>query len=122
MKKGTKEGLDADKAIGQRLRMLRNAAGVSQEDLAGALGISFQQVQKYERGINRLGVRQVETVMAALHCSASDLIGSAGETSEHAVSALKFMATRDGLELAQAYHAMPASRRAAIISLIRAFA
>lgn len=122
MKRSDKAGQGADVNIGRRLRMLRNAAGVSQEALGEALGVTFQQVQKYEKGINRLGVRQLDVVMATLNCSASDLIGSAGASNGEAQDVLAFMATRDGLELAQAYHAMPADRRAAIISLIRAFA
>lgn len=43
-----------DRIIGRNLRQLRNANGCSQEKLAAALGITFQQIQKYERGINRL--------------------------------------------------------------------
>ncbi|AFU86704.1 transcriptional regulator [Caulobacter phage CcrRogue] len=43
-----------DKYVGQKLRNTRKAAGYSQGDLANALGITFQQVQKYERGDNRI--------------------------------------------------------------------
>jgi transcriptional regulator with XRE-family HTH domain len=46
---------DADAHIGTRLRQLRRAHGLSQSKLGEMLGLSFQQVQKYERGINRIG-------------------------------------------------------------------
>ena len=41
--------------VGQRLRLRRSMLGMSQEQLGGAIGITFQQIQKYERGINRMG-------------------------------------------------------------------
>jgi transcriptional regulator with XRE-family HTH domain len=44
-----------DAHIGGRLRLLRARHGMSQQDLARALGLSFQQVQKYEKGMNRIG-------------------------------------------------------------------
>ena len=43
-----------DLAVGSRLRYLRRKHELSQKDLAGSLGISFQQVQKYEKGVNRI--------------------------------------------------------------------
>lgn len=43
-----------DSHVGQKLRQFRSLAGLSQERLAGALGVTFQQVQKYERGLNRI--------------------------------------------------------------------
>jgi len=50
-----KEGLnDVDVFVGQRLRELRMLAGLSQSDVASALGLTFQQLQKYERGFNRV--------------------------------------------------------------------
>jgi transcriptional regulator with XRE-family HTH domain len=50
-----KEGLnDVDVFVGQRLRELRMLAGLSQSDVAAALGLTFQQLQKYERGFNRV--------------------------------------------------------------------
>ncbi|SMF28093.1 Transcriptional regulator, contains XRE-family HTH domain [Azospirillum oryzae] len=50
-----KEGLnEVDVFVGQRLRELRMLAGLSQSDVAAALGLTFQQLQKYERGFNRV--------------------------------------------------------------------
>ena len=43
-----------DRALGKRLRAHRNASGLSQQRLAGLLGVSFQQLQKYETGVNRM--------------------------------------------------------------------
>ena len=45
--------------VGSRVRMRRKLMGVSQEKLAEALGLTFQQVQKYERGVNRIGASRL---------------------------------------------------------------
>jgi transcriptional regulator with XRE-family HTH domain len=53
---------DDDVIAGQRLRALRKRRGFSQAALADAIGISFQQVQKYERGLNRMSVGRINIV------------------------------------------------------------
>ncbi len=50
--KGTPDSVDVH--VGQRLRVRRSLLGLSQEKLAEAIGLTFQQIQKYERGINRI--------------------------------------------------------------------
>lgn len=55
-----KEGLnEVDVFVGQRLRELRMLAGLSQSDVAGGLGLTFQQLQKYERGFNRVSASRL---------------------------------------------------------------
>lgn len=57
----TEDGLPnpIDIHVGQRLRMRRTQLGMSQEKLANALGLTFQQVQKYERGVNRISASRL---------------------------------------------------------------
>ena len=50
--KGTPDSVDVH--VGQRLRVRRSLLGMSQEKLAEAIGLTFQQIQKYERGVNRV--------------------------------------------------------------------
>ncbi len=50
--KGTPDGVD--RHVGQRLRVRRSLLGMSQEKLAESIGLTFQQIQKYERGLNRV--------------------------------------------------------------------
>ncbi|PWC38623.1 helix-turn-helix transcriptional regulator [Azospirillum sp. TSO22-1] len=58
-----KEGLnEVDVFVGQRLRELRMLAGLSQSDVASALGLTFQQLQKYERGFNRVSASRLFTL------------------------------------------------------------
>ena len=55
-----------DVHVGHQIRQRRGALGVSQEQLAGVLGLSFQQVQKYERGVNRVGASRLHDLARAL--------------------------------------------------------
>jgi transcriptional regulator with XRE-family HTH domain len=57
---------DVDRLVGQRVRMRRQLLGMSQSDLAARLGCSFQQVQKYENGSNRVSASMLAKVAAAL--------------------------------------------------------
>lgn len=59
--------------IGLRLRLARQAAGLSQSKLGEGLGVSFQQIQKYERGANRLSVEALERSCAILGVSTASL-------------------------------------------------
>ena len=53
--------------VGRRVKMARLAAGISQEKLAHALGVSFQQVQKYENGTNRIGPGRLHAIAKMLN-------------------------------------------------------
>ena len=66
---------ESDIAIGERIRGRRNQIEMNQEDLGGALGVSFQQIQKYEKGVNRLSSGRLIQLASALQCSVTDLIG-----------------------------------------------
>jgi transcriptional regulator with XRE-family HTH domain len=57
---------DVDRQVGQRVRMRRQLLGMSQSDLATRIGCSFQQVQKYENGSNRVSASMLAKVAAAL--------------------------------------------------------
>jgi transcriptional regulator with XRE-family HTH domain len=67
-----------DIAVGARIRLRRHALGMSQSTLANGLGLTFQQVQKYERGANRVSASRLVKVAAVLKTSAAALIGEDG--------------------------------------------
>ena len=72
------EGPDPiDVAIGARLRVQRLCAGISQAELAKALGITFQQIQRYERGTNRLSASMLVRAAAKLRTTVAALVGEA---------------------------------------------
>jgi transcriptional regulator with XRE-family HTH domain len=56
-----------DKHVGSRMRMRREILGLSQEKLATAFGLTFQQVQKYEKGVNRMGASRLQRAAETLH-------------------------------------------------------
>ncbi len=66
---------DFDKIIAERIRLARLAKGLSQERLGEALGVTFQQVQKYEKGVNRVSAGRLHQIAAVLDCDISYFFG-----------------------------------------------
>ncbi|MEW6667768.1 MAG: helix-turn-helix domain-containing protein [Thermodesulfobacteriota bacterium] len=56
----------ADKQIGRRIKLFRKDRGISQIELAGKIGVSFQQVQKYEKGATRISVARLQDIAEAM--------------------------------------------------------
>jgi transcriptional regulator with XRE-family HTH domain len=56
-----------DRHVGSRVRLRRTLLGMSQEKLGELLGVTFQQIQKYEKGINRIGAGRLQAIGAALN-------------------------------------------------------
>ena len=68
---------EQDRAVGPRLKALRKAAKLTQEGLANALGVSYQQVQKYEKGSSRMSGGRLRQAASLLGVSLQDLVGEA---------------------------------------------
>ena len=64
-----------DVALGSRIRLRRRELGFSQEQLARQVGITFQQVQKYEHGTNRVSFSRLVEIAQALRCGVMDIVG-----------------------------------------------
>jgi transcriptional regulator with XRE-family HTH domain len=123
-----------DLHVGARIRLRRRMQGVSQEKLAEALGLTFQQVQKYERGANRVSASKLYEIAGALRAPVSyffdgladpseeELDGKAnGASAEQTVHA--FLMTSEGLELARLFPLMPRGLlRRRVLDLLRALA
>src|SRR3954464_9893573 len=102
-----------DVFVGARVRLQRQVLGMSQGTLAGALNITFQQVQKYEKGTNRIGASRLQEIARVLGVPVSfffrdgdDLpastIGIETPNAE-ANNVMQFLASADGLKLNQAF-------------------
>jgi transcriptional regulator with XRE-family HTH domain len=78
-----------DVSIGENLRRLRNERGISQEALAAAIRLTFQQVQKYEKGLTRVSLSRAIEIARALGISVSDLTAGVEPGSPPAPLALK---------------------------------
>src|SRR6201985_236231 len=70
-----------DVALGLRIRQRRKSLGVSQTALADSIGLTFQQIQKYERGFNRVSFSRLVDIAHALNCRVIDLIGDLDDAS-----------------------------------------
>ncbi len=66
---GTRRPSPVDVHVGERVRLRRKLLGMTQTDLGDAIGLTFQQVQKYERGANRIGASRLLAIARALDVS-----------------------------------------------------
>ncbi|MET3693166.1 helix-turn-helix domain-containing protein [Methylobacterium goesingense] len=71
-----------DRTLGIRITALRKARGLSQTQVGKALGVSFQQVQKYERGTNRIGAGRLQAIANLFEVPVSSLYGDVDDTAE----------------------------------------
>jgi transcriptional regulator with XRE-family HTH domain len=123
-----------DKHVGSRVRMRRMMLGMSQEKLGDALGLTFQQVQKYEKGTNRIGASRLQQIAQILQVQVSFFfegapsaitIGRHEGLSEAPSPAYvsDFLATSDGLALTKAFMKIrDAKLRRRIVDLVEQIA
>lgn len=122
-----------DVHVGGRVRLRRMLLGMSQEKLGEHLGLTFQQVQKYEKGINRIGASRLFDLSQVLSVPVQFFYeelavgpdgGAHGFAERPAESyAAEFLGSRDGLELNKAFARITDPRvRRSIVDLVRAFA
>lgn len=108
-----------DVYVGQMIRVRRKNLGISQTALGHAIGVSFQQIQKYERGSNRVSCSMLVRMSARLGCSAGDLLpATEGEKVDIGVE-LKLAGEQHGHELAVLFLAMPAQFRTSLVNIAR---
>ena len=110
-------------AIGARMRTRRRQLGLSQSDLADKLGVSFQQVQKYERGANRVAASTLVVASHALGASVAWLVGEEASGRDDDEDVFRALARPGALEILQAFNAigeLPA--RMALLALAREMA
>ncbi len=121
-----------DVYVGERVRRLRSMRKITQQGLAEALGISFQQVQKYEKGTNRISVSKLYEIKQALGARLEDFyVGLDEETDKVAVFAespspeykMDIGNSREGAELIEAFLTIsnPTLRRQ-VLALVKSIA
>ncbi len=110
-------------AIGARMRTRRRQLGLSQSELAEKLGVSFQQVQKYERGANRVAASTLVTASIALGTTVAWLVGEEASGRDDDEDVFRALARPGALEILQAFNAIPDARtRAALLALAKEMA
>jgi transcriptional regulator with XRE-family HTH domain len=124
-----------DKHVGSRVRMRRMMLGMSQEKLGDALGLTFQQVQKYEKGTNRIGASRLQQIAHILQVPVSFFFegapaggtgpshsGGMGDAPSPAYVS-DFLATSDGLSLTKSFMRIKSSKlRRRIVDLVEQIA
>ncbi|HXD46236.1 MAG TPA: helix-turn-helix transcriptional regulator [Pseudolabrys sp.] len=124
-----------DKHVGSRVRMRRMMLSMSQEKLGDALGLTFQQVQKYEKGTNRIGASRLQQIAHILQVPVSFFFegapaspsgggghGGMGEAPSPAYVS-DFLATSDGLSLTKSFMRIKNSKlRRRIVDLVEQIA
>jgi transcriptional regulator with XRE-family HTH domain len=117
----------ADVEIGQRVRTRRLELGISQVELGRSIGVTFQQVQKYERGANRIGGSRLQQIADALLVGPAYFFGATPAASMTDVPKEGFLgaalADRAAVELLRAFSLIGDDRRReALVDLVRALA
>ena len=118
-----------DKHVGGRVRMRRMMLGMSQTELGNSIGLTFQQVQKYEKGTNRIGAGRLQQIARILKVPVAVFFegspregGAASETDQAPLPSYvnDFLATSDGLALTKAFMQIKdANLRRRIVSLVQ---
>lgn len=114
-----------DARLGQRVRRRRLEISMSQERLAELIGVTFQQVQKYEKGVNRIAASRLLDIAAALDFSVAEIfddIGGAhaGQSDSGEGSIGSVLATLEGLQLVALFASIKSpSMRRRVVELVR---
>ena len=117
-----------DKHVGARIRMRRLMLGMSQTALAQGLGLTFQQIQKYEKGVNRVGASRLQQIAHSLRVPADfffeggpDVSGAKADVADAPSLAYvsEFLATPDGLALVAGFMKIRSAKlRRSIVELV----
>lgn len=115
-----------DRRVGQRLRTRRLEIGMSQERLAEILGITFQQIQKYEKGVNRIAASRLFDISSALDLPIARFfegLSSSKKSDGSAGSIDNVLATPEGVELIALFAAIKNRKvRQRVVELVRTLA
>lgn len=118
-----REVTEIDVRIGQRIRACRLEQGVTQMALADQLGVTFQQLQKYELGINRVAASRLYEIARALRAPVARFLPDPDGEALVSPELERAMATPEGLQLFQLFGSLQSSKtRKALVALARAVA
>lgn len=117
-----------DKHVGARVRMRRLMLSMSQEKLGDGLGLTFQQVQKYEKGTNRIGASRLQQISGILGVPPAFFFEGAPGSSAHQKDGAAldygqaFLATSDGIAIAKAFGKLDPKLRRRVVDLVEEMA
>lgn len=99
-----KRATEQDRLVGERIVALRKARGLSQTALGAAVGVTFQQVQKYERGMNRVGAGRLQEIARLLEVPISAFFDEGnGAVGDMEADVFGFLRTQGAIDLLRAF-------------------
>ncbi|RYG89755.1 XRE family transcriptional regulator [Loktanella sp. IMCC34160] len=111
-----------DVHVGKRIRHRRWMIGTTQQQLAEKVGIKFQQIQKYETGMNRVSASRLWDIAHALSVPISfffEGLDAAGQEDANATLPGDILADKEALDLLRSYYAIPETQRRRLFDLAR---
>ncbi len=109
-----------DVHVGQRVRQRRWMLGMTQQQLAELVGIKFQQIQKYETGMNRVSASRLWDIAEALDVAVAYFFeGLEGDVANDAEATPDLTIDREAMELVRSYYAIPEVQRRRLFELAR---
>ena len=114
-----------DLALGTTIRLRRRSLNMSQGELADLCGVTFQQIQKYENGSNRISFSRLVRIAAALKCRVTDLVGPLDNLDVHSDDGLDMLnkaARPDAQNLLMCFSQLDVSARRQLISFLESVA
>ena len=111
--------------VGKRVRHRRWMVGMTQQQLAGKVGIKFQQIQKYETGMNRISASRLWDIAEALEVPVSfffegiETAPARADAQDAGAFPPDILSDKEALELVRSYYAMPESHRRRLFELAR---
>lgn len=117
-----------DVLVGKRIRARRHAMGISQTELGDAIGVKFQQIQKYETGANRVSASRLWAVAEKLGVDVVYFFEGIRRSEEDVgievdpIDKMEFLSDRDAIEMMELYRQLPQSQRSAVLAFMRSMA
>ena len=108
-----------DAHVGKRIRHRRWMIGMTQQQLADKVGIKFQQIQKYETGMNRVSASRLWDIADTMGVTIAFFFEGLGEGGQPAQAGADMMADKEALELVRSYYAIPEAQRRRLFDLAR---
>lgn len=106
--------------VGARIRYYRSVQGMTQTALAGKIGISFQQLQKYEHGTNRISIDRLIAIADSLNCSVDNLLDDFAHASVPNTENDRILA-RDIINVKALLMGLPAEKRKYVMKMLKVF-
>ncbi|MEM0937028.1 MAG: helix-turn-helix transcriptional regulator [Pseudomonadota bacterium] len=108
-----------DVHVGKRVRHRRWMVGMTQQQLAQKVGIKFQQIQKYETGMNRISASRLWDIADALDVPVAFFFEGLDSRADKDAQPADMMADKEAMELVRSYYAIPEHQRRRLFDLAR---